>query len=124
MIEDDFDIKKKVEEVLTETSFTEQRAAKLGVDELLKYAPSLVVSTVLAHFPFSGSYRLFTTSAYILPDAPVLSSWVFQVSKVEYSSLMDLSGYIRHIGESVGDYVSLSSVTTPASLFLSLRFFM
>lgn len=37
MIEDDFDIKKKVEEVLTETGFMEQRAAKLGVDELLKY---------------------------------------------------------------------------------------
>lgn len=37
MIEDDLDIKKKVEEVLTETGFMEQRAAKLGVDELLKY---------------------------------------------------------------------------------------
>ena len=36
MIEDDFDIKKKVEEVLNETGFTEQRAAKMGVDELLK----------------------------------------------------------------------------------------
>lgn len=36
MIEDDFDIKKKVEEVLNETGFTDQRAAKLGVDELLK----------------------------------------------------------------------------------------
>ena len=36
MIEDDFDIKKKVEEVLNETGFTDQRAEKLGVDELLK----------------------------------------------------------------------------------------
>lgn len=36
MIEDDFDIKKKVEHVLMETGFMEQRAAKMGVDELLK----------------------------------------------------------------------------------------
>lgn len=36
MIEDDFDIKKKVEEVLNETGFTDQRAAKMGVDDLLK----------------------------------------------------------------------------------------
>lgn len=36
MIEDDFDIKRKVEEVLEESGFTEQRAAKMGVDELLK----------------------------------------------------------------------------------------
>lgn len=36
MIEDDFNIKQKVAEVLTETGFTEQRAAKMGVDELLK----------------------------------------------------------------------------------------
>ena len=37
MIEDDFDIKKKVEEVLNDSGFAEQRAAKMGVDELLKY---------------------------------------------------------------------------------------
>lgn len=37
MIEDDFDIKKKIEEVLNETGFTDQRAAKMGVDDLLKY---------------------------------------------------------------------------------------
>lgn len=36
MIEDDFDIKKKVEEVLTESGFSEQRAAKMDVDDLLK----------------------------------------------------------------------------------------
>ncbi|KAI0084862.1 S-adenosyl-L-methionine-dependent methyltransferase [Irpex rosettiformis] len=36
MVEDDFDIKKKVEEVLTDTGFMDQRAAKMGVDELLK----------------------------------------------------------------------------------------
>lgn len=40
MIEDDFDIKKKVEEVLDESGFTEQRAAKMGVDELLKCVSS------------------------------------------------------------------------------------
>lgn len=37
MIEDDFDIKKKVEQVLNETGFSEQRAAKMDVDDLLKY---------------------------------------------------------------------------------------
>ena len=42
MIEDDFDIKKKVEEVLDESGFTEQRAAKMGVDELLKYVSSFL----------------------------------------------------------------------------------
>ena len=31
MIEDDFNIKKKVEDVLMESGFTEQRAAKMGV---------------------------------------------------------------------------------------------
>ncbi|KAI0339166.1 rRNA adenine dimethylase [Trametopsis cervina] len=36
VIEDEFDIKKKVDEVLTETDVMEQRAAKMGVDELLK----------------------------------------------------------------------------------------
>ena len=37
MIEYDFDIKKKVEEVLEETGFAEQRVAKMDVDDLLKY---------------------------------------------------------------------------------------
>jgi 18S rRNA (adenine1779-N6/adenine1780-N6)-dimethyltransferase len=37
IIEDDFDIKKKVEDVLNDTGFTEQRAAKMSVDDLLKY---------------------------------------------------------------------------------------
>ncbi len=38
MIEDDFNIKKKVEQVLRETGFAEQRAAKMSVDDLLKCA--------------------------------------------------------------------------------------
>lgn len=36
MVEDDFDIKKKVEQVLDESGFSEQRAAKMDVDDLLK----------------------------------------------------------------------------------------
>lgn len=39
IVEDDFDIKAKVEEVLTQTEFSEQRAAKLDVDDLLKCVP-------------------------------------------------------------------------------------
>lgn len=35
MIEDDFDIKKKVDEVLEKTGTAEQRVAKMDVDELL-----------------------------------------------------------------------------------------
>lgn len=36
MIEDDFDIKKKVEKVLNDTGFTDQRVAKMDIDDLLK----------------------------------------------------------------------------------------
>lgn len=36
MIEDDVNIKKKVEEVLQETGFSESRAAKMDIDDLLK----------------------------------------------------------------------------------------
>ena len=36
IIEDDCKIKKRVEDVLTESGFSEQRAAKLDVDDLLK----------------------------------------------------------------------------------------
>lgn len=54
MIEDDFSIKKKVEEVLDETGFTEQRAAKMGVDELLKYVRDSVI--------FLNSHRRYFVS--------------------------------------------------------------
>lgn len=37
IIPDDVDIKVMVEEVLEETGFREQRAAKMSVDDLLKY---------------------------------------------------------------------------------------
>ena len=37
VIPDDVDIKAMVEEVLEETGFREQRAAKMSVDDLLKY---------------------------------------------------------------------------------------
>jgi hypothetical protein len=36
IIEDDFDIKDKVEEILMESGFAESRAAKMSVDDLLK----------------------------------------------------------------------------------------
>ena len=38
IIPDDVDIKTMVEEVLEETGFKEQRAAKMSVDDLLKYS--------------------------------------------------------------------------------------
>ena len=38
MIEDGFDIKQKVEDVLNETGFSESRVAKMDIDDLLKYA--------------------------------------------------------------------------------------
>jgi hypothetical protein len=37
VIPDDVDVKAMVEEVLEETGFREQRAAKMSVDDLLKY---------------------------------------------------------------------------------------
>ncbi|KAI0072170.1 rRNA adenine dimethylase [Panus rudis PR-1116 ss-1] len=40
MISDDFDIKAKVEQVLRESGFAEQRAAKMDVDDLLKLLSS------------------------------------------------------------------------------------
>ena len=36
IIEEDFDIKKKVEQVLEETGFMQERVAKMDVDDLLK----------------------------------------------------------------------------------------
>jgi len=45
MIEDGVSMKKKVEVILTETGFLESRAAKMDINDLLKYehpCPSLV----------------------------------------------------------------------------------
>lgn len=36
IIEDDFDMKVKIEEILVESGFAESRAAKMDVDDLLK----------------------------------------------------------------------------------------
>ena len=46
MVEDDFDIKKKVEQVLEESGFSEQRAAKMDVDDLLKGQDPLTIEEV------------------------------------------------------------------------------
>lgn len=65
MIEDDFDIKKKVEEVLNETGFTEQRVAKMDVDDLLKCVPILLVFySISLNYVYSGYSPHFTTLAY------------------------------------------------------------
>ena len=68
MIEDDFDIKKKVEQVLTDTGFMDQRAAKMGVDELLKYAAPRNIKPSLISARSIGCSPLFTTLAYTLLD--------------------------------------------------------
>ena len=43
IIEDGLDFKKKVEEVLEETGFTESRAAKMDINDLLKSVRPLFV---------------------------------------------------------------------------------
>lgn len=47
MIEDDMDIKKKVEEVLQETTYGESRAAKMDIDDLLKYVTMFLAYYIL-----------------------------------------------------------------------------
>lgn len=71
MIEDDFDIKKKVEEVLNETGFTDQRAAKMGVDDLLKCVCFTSHGRIVAELNFTGYYQLSTTRAFISRDLPM-----------------------------------------------------
>ena len=89
MIEDDFDIKKKVEEVLNETGFTEQRAAKMGVDELLKCVLTPIYPSHDAD-RFSGSCRHSTMPGYILRNVTrAACSGYIKIPKVVYSLLMD-----------------------------------
>ena len=75
MIEDDFEIKKKVEEVLNETGFTDQRAAKMGVDELLKYSSQIISATYLSlisQLLYTDYSRLSMMSASTLrEDSPL-----------------------------------------------------
>lgn len=89
MIEDDFDIKTKVEGVLNETGFTEQRAAKMGVDELLKYVLTPIYLSRDAD-GFSGSCRHSTMLGYILRNATqAIRPDYIEIPKVVYSLLMD-----------------------------------
>ena len=57
MIEDDFDIKSKVQEVLDATEFAEQRVAKMDVDDLLK---------CVHHLPRQGLLLIFDHRARLL----------------------------------------------------------
>ena len=57
MIEDDFDIKSKVQEVLDATDFAEQRVAKMDVDDLLK---------CVHHLPHQGLSLRFDPCARLL----------------------------------------------------------
>lgn len=70
MIEDDFDIKKKVEEALNETGFTDQRAAKMSVDDLLKCVCFTSHGRIVAELHFTGCYQLSTTREFISRELP------------------------------------------------------
>ena len=67
MIDDDFDIKRKVDEVLESTGFAEQRVAKMDVDDLLKYVRDVVsLSYQSASSRSPGYCQHFTTQGSIL----------------------------------------------------------
>lgn len=61
MIEDGVDMKKKVEEVLEETTFGESRAAKMDIDDLLKYVYSLCLGfsslTLIPHLRLLSAFH-------------------------------------------------------------------
>ena len=58
---DDVDMKTMVEDVLEETGFREQRAAKMGVDDLLKYDSIPGTPVLLIPIPLPGYFRHFMT---------------------------------------------------------------
>jgi hypothetical protein len=47
MMEDSVNMKQKIEDILTETGYSEQRAAKMSVDDLLKYVLPNAIDTSL-----------------------------------------------------------------------------
>jgi hypothetical protein len=54
-------MKTMVEEVLEETGFREQRAAKMSVDDLLKYDPIPGTPILLILYPLPGCFQHFMT---------------------------------------------------------------
>lgn len=62
IIEDDFDIKAKVEEILTESKMSDQRAAKMSIDDILQYVHVRVPvprHTFLLHLQFTSPGHIF-----------------------------------------------------------------
>jgi hypothetical protein len=46
-MEDSVNMKQKIEDILTKTGYSEQRAAKMSVDDLLKYVLPITIDTSL-----------------------------------------------------------------------------
>lgn len=66
MIDESFDIKLKVEEILADSGFSDQRAAKMDVDDLLKYViTNETTCEPIPHDHEIGYSRYFTTQEYI-----------------------------------------------------------
>lgn len=64
-----------VEEVLEKTGFKEQRAAKMSVDDLLKYYSTFATPHSRHLIASTGCFQHFTTWAFILLD-PVFPATV------------------------------------------------
>jgi hypothetical protein len=76
MMEDNVDMKQKAEDILAETGYSEQRAAKMSVDDLLKYVTiQLNLLNSNLYSPSSDCYQLSTTSAFTSHDQSVHSEW-------------------------------------------------
>ena len=72
MMEDSVDMKQKVEDILTKTGYSEQRAAKMSVDDLLKYVLSITID--MSFNLLSDYYQHSTTSVFTLHDSECKSN--------------------------------------------------
>lgn len=68
MVEDNVDMKAKIEEVLEHTGNTENRAAKMSVDHLLKSVGDLVIAPTEELTFLLDFYQLSMISVSILHD--------------------------------------------------------
>ncbi len=57
MVEDGFEMKKKIEEILVESGFAESRAAKMDVDDLLKWVCTSSTPPLTDRYQAAGSFQ-------------------------------------------------------------------
>ena len=103
MIDDSVGMKARVEEVLNSTGYSEQRAAKMTIDDLLKYVvdESEIFSDASATI---DCYLLSMTKAYILRNC----SAALCLQKMR---IVDAANYVHHHNGS--DVVPLQLILSP-----------